>query len=132
MTNPIDFQTLERPSSPNTFLVAPTDLLGNTTADAPAPQFAQSPEAVFATLLTVIKSERAFSEIATDDAERAVRFVATVPVFGFKDDVDAVVIPIESGSTIAVYSRSRVGYSDLGVNKKRTEKLLAALDKALR
>lgn len=50
----------------------------------------------------------------------------------FKDDVDvAVRAPSDGGSILYVRSASRVGYSDLGVNRRRVEKLLDAVDAAL-
>ena len=48
----------------------------------------------------------------------------------FKDDVDILVLPVEGHdhqSTLAIYSGSRLGYSDLGTNGKRVNALLTAL-----
>jgi uncharacterized protein (DUF1499 family) len=57
-------------------------------------------------------------------------FVATSALMRFKDDVDLVFLPVTGQpdkSTFAAYSRSRVGYSDLGANLKRLDALAAAL-----
>jgi uncharacterized protein (DUF1499 family) len=56
----------------------------------------------------------------------------------FKDDVAVEVAPREdagredAGSVLFVRSASRVGYSDLGVNRRRVERLLAAVETAVR
>ena len=56
------------------------------------------------------------------------RYIAKTALLGFKDDVDIEIIPIdENATTLAIYSRSRVGYSDLGANQKRVEELIAQL-----
>lgn len=56
------------------------------------------------------------------------KYVAVTPVARFRDDVD-VMIHADSPYTaqIAVYSRSRIGLSDLGKNKARVEDLIKAL-----
>jgi len=51
----------------------------------------------------------------------------------FKDDVDvAVKGRDDGGSALYVRSASRVGYSDLGVNRRRVQNLLEAVETALR
>ena len=48
----------------------------------------------------------------------------------YKDDISILVLPArgeESGSELAIYSRSRVGYSDMGANRKRVLGLLKRL-----
>ena len=50
----------------------------------------------------------------------------------FKDDVDVAVTSQDGeGSVLYVRSASRVGYSDLGVNRRRVQKLLNAVEAAL-
>ena len=55
-------------------------------------------------------------------------------IFRFPDDLEILLIPNnkninESKGTIQVRSSSRIGQSDLGVNKKRVENLLYELEK---
>jgi uncharacterized protein (DUF1499 family) len=47
----------------------------------------------------------------------------------FPDTVDIEVLPVgDNQSTLAIYSRSLIGRSDLGVNRARVERWLAKLD----
>jgi len=130
MTDFIDFPTLERPKSPNTYLLASAGLCEHATADQPSPHYSASPEEVFATCLKVIESRKDWTLAASDPAGGKLRFISTSGLMRFKDDLDILVIPgntDEGGSRLAVYSRSRLGYSDLGANAKRVGALLSAL-----
>ena len=52
----------------------------------------------------------------------------TSSLFGFPDYVSVKFIEIDAAnSTLAIFSRSRLGQSDLGVNKKRVEAWLGQL-----
>lgn len=51
----------------------------------------------------------------------------TSPVFGFVDDVELLYDP--AAGLLHARSASRVGYSDLGVNRRRLEALFRALDR---
>ena len=53
----------------------------------------------------------------------------TIPLFGFVDDVEFRLCPQEG--VIHLRSSSRIGFSDLGVNRGRVETLRAAFQKAL-
>jgi uncharacterized protein (DUF1499 family) len=61
------------------------------------------------------------------------KFVVTsvFNVFIFRDDVIIQIMPFEDGSILHLKSSSRVGYSDLGVNKRRVNDFLKKLHSLL-
>ncbi|MCQ8185479.1 DUF1499 domain-containing protein [Parvularcula maris] len=121
----IDLRSVTRSGKPNQFLAAPENYLASETADMVPPVYSAAPDALMTRLRSHVEAEKAVSDIET--AGHRLSYVATIPVFGFKDDVDVEVLPADGGSTLAVFSRSRVGYSDLGVNARRVKRLLEAL-----
>ena len=61
-----------------------------------------------------------------DDAD--ILFEERSAVFGFPDYIDIRMIEIDANtSTLAIYSRSKFGYYDFGVNERRVEALLRNL-----
>lgn len=126
----IDFKTLERPSSPNTALLAPSGLAQAATPDGAAPVYDVAPGELFLRVLRLIGDKPSWELGEQDTAGLRLTFVAVSALMRFKDDVDVIVLPVPgqpSKSTFAAYSRSRVGYSDLGANRKRLDALSAAL-----
>ena len=61
----------------------------------------------------------------TDADDLALHVEFTSRIFHFVDDVDCVLDP--EAHSIAIRSASRLGYSDLGVNRKRVEAIRSAL-----
>lgn len=60
------------------------------------------------------------------------RYVAVTPTLRFRDDVDVLILPaVGGGSTMAVYSRSRIGLWDLGANRARILRLQSDLNQEL-
>ena len=128
MSDFIDFRTLTRPPKPNTCLAAPDGLCAATRVDFAPPIFDQTQDALFKRLLETIRAERDWSKLVTDSASGRLRFIAVTPLLRFKDDIDIQLVPIsEANTTVAIYSRSRVGYSDFGTNRKRVDALIASL-----
>jgi len=54
-------------------------------------------------------------------------YVQRSAVFGFPDYISVRAVEGEDGAALAIWSRARFGYSDLGVNRKRVEDWLAQL-----
>ena len=134
MTDFLDFKTLTRPASPNTYLVAPDGVCDQAQPDDMPAEFDKSPRGLFSTLAEMIAQERRWTEVRSDPDQLRLKFVAKTPLLGFKDDVDIMIVALEAdpestgnATTLAIYSRSRVGYSDMGANRKRVNKLLHAL-----
>lgn len=136
MMDSIAFKTLLRPKSPNTFLFAPEGLCENATPDQTSEIMGLAPEQMYQAVLDVISGEKCW-EIRDSDLKRGmVHFVATSRWMRYKDDVDILVLPADSGdaisrtaSRLAIYSRSRAGHSDLGANAKRIKYMLECLNK---
>ena len=87
--------------------------------------FQASPEAAWATLKTVITEQ---GGTIHHEGNEYLWATFTVPLFGFIDDVEFRLSATEK--RIHVRSASRLGFSDLGVNRGRVEQLRAAFQKA--
>lgn len=64
-----------------------------------------------------------------DDGAHYLRATFVTPVLRFRDDVEIAIHPLEK--QIHIRSASRLGYSDLGVNRKRAERLRSAISEGL-
>ena len=128
MTDYLNFKSLKRPPKPNTCLAAPDNHCLAADPDFAPPEFALTDRDLFSKLSELIAAERSFGRIESDAENLRMKFVATTGLMRFKDDVDIEIIPIDqANSTLAIYSRSRIGYSDLGANQKLVKKLIGQL-----
>ena len=130
MTDFIDFQTFKRPAKPNSWFVAPDGFTDTGLPDETSPVFDRTPAALFQDIMQMIAARDDWKITASDPAAGRISFIAVTKLLRFKDDVDILVLPVpghDHQSTLVVYSRSRVGYSDLGTNGKRVNALLSAL-----
>lgn len=76
-----------------------------------------------------ILKEMGAEKIETDSQSLQLKAVFTIPLFGFKDDVDVKITPSgNSSAAVHLTSRSRTGYSDLGVNRRRAKAFIRKLN----
>jgi len=116
---PIDSLTIERPSSPNTYYVAPQSMVEER-VDLEAPIYA-APAAIMANAFDqyVVTQPNVIS-LARSANGLFSTYVQRTPTLKMPDYISVKFIDLEDGkSTLAIYSRSRFGYGDLGVNKAR-------------
>lgn len=118
----VDPQTAPDPSTPNWYRVGP---------DEPnrAPVFDVGTAELSAALDRVVASQSNI-ELLQDDRSTGgpVTWVQRSALFGFPDYVSVKVLPSgDQQSTVAMFSRARLGQSDLGVNEKRVTAWLAEL-----
>ncbi|MFB6247254.1 MAG: DUF1499 domain-containing protein [Salinibacter sp.] len=90
--------------------------------------YAVSADRLFARVQTALRDLGPVQMQLDPDSMRAAAVYRVAWVF--KDDVAVAVEPTANGSRLHVRSASRVGYSDLGVNRRRVRRLLAAVDAA--
>ncbi len=123
----IEFPALKRPARPNNCLVAPDGFTGMVPVDDSAPVFDKTPKQVFGVVMDLVLERIEWRLRASDPDTLRISFIAVTPLLKFKDDVYVQAVPVdgEAGrSSVAIYSGSRIGYSDLGTNAKRVKELL--------
>ncbi len=123
----IDPLTVELPTSPNTYYVAPQSMVESQVA-LEAPVYA-IPAAIMAKAFNdyVVTQPNAQAIAGSVDA-LWLTYVQRTPILKMPDYITVKFIDLEDGkSTLAIYSRSRFGYGDMGVNKARVELWLQSL-----
>ena len=123
---PMDMAHLQRPETPNTALAAPEGF--TPTPDIVTPIYDRPADDLYAAMLEVAQSQARTYLLARYDDRRQAHFVARIAVFGFPDLIAVQVLEVAAGrSQLVIWSRSVYGYSDLGVNRNRVARWLAAL-----
>ena len=121
----IDFATFEPPSSPNTYLVCDVEACA-AASDRPSVEFDQSATTVAAAWLSMIAEQPRTVQTDQDEANLQYEFVQRSALFRFPDIITVRFVPLdEATSKVIVFSQSKYGHSDMGVNKKRVDSWLA-------
>lgn len=122
-----DFSTLEVPNSPNYYLVCPADYCPQPPQQE-SPKYSVSWNELKSAWQLMIKKQPRVTLVQEKD-EYQYQYVQRSRLLRFPDYVSVRFIPLsENASTLAIFSRSKYGYSDLGVNKKRTQHWLKQLE----
>ena len=123
---PVEFATLKRRSTPNDALICPRDICPQAQPDTEPPVF-PVPSAHLRSLV----SEVALAEPGTSPLDRGPqqdRYLVRTQLMRFPDTVVVQVFDRgQDASTLALYSRSQIGSSDFGVNRRRIERWVARI-----
>ena len=124
---PTRFETLTRRDSPNEALIAPPDLV-TARVDAPAPYWPIPPDALARAVERAIQAQPRVTRLDDGADPFRLRYRQLTPLMRFPDVIDVQILPAaEGGSTIALHSRSALGYSDLGANAARARAWVEAI-----
>jgi uncharacterized protein (DUF1499 family) len=127
-TTGVDFATLKRPATPNTYLVCPADRCA-APADAAGPVYAIAAPALFELVRDALSAEPRTELVQNQPTNLRLVLVQRSLIFRFPDTVTVQAFPRpDGGSTLAIYSRSNYGRSDLGVNKARVQRWLSLIE----
>lgn len=110
----VDPETVDRTGRPNQYLVR--DGMG---ADASPHVFATDPATLAAAFDRVAMGTGDVTRLAGDPAGLRMTYVARTKLMAYPDYVSVRAVERDGGAALLVYSRSRFGRSDLGVNKAR-------------
>lgn len=123
----VDPQTAPDPSTPNWYRVVPD-------GENAAPVFDVAASDLASAFDRVVDGQPRIELLQDDRASGGpVTWVQRSALFGFPDYISVTFVPMADGSasTLAVFSRARVGQSDLGVNEKRVTAWLTQLEAEL-
>jgi uncharacterized protein (DUF1499 family) len=126
---PIDFPALRLPSSPNAHLAAPPGATNE--RHETVPLLPVGPDVAWGVLRTLGEGMPRVWTMAEWPALRQAQWVARTRWLNFPDLINAQVVELPGGTGLFLYSRSLVGYSDLGVNAQRVAAWRQAFDAAL-
>lgn len=128
----VDFATLEKTAKPNQALICPEDQCARAEPDTFAPIFDVSANELERALLSVLESESDLTRVDDGSDKFSLRFVQRTRLLRFPDTIRIRILPLGEGrSTLAAYSQSQVGQSDLGINRQRLERWLGKLRREL-
>ena len=120
----VDPVTAERTGRPNDYLVSPEDVATAEidTGFAPAEVAPRDLLFLFDSIASNTTGTKAIGG-SVDDLH--VTYVQQSALFGFPDYVSVKAVETDKGAALVIWSRSRFGYSDMGVNKARIDGWLA-------
>lgn len=128
VTEFLDFETLQRPSTPNHWLAAPSDASPTLQADVAAPVIKQPAAALAQAWRAIVASSPRTKLLSTSADGLQIEAEQRSRLFGFVDKISFLAVPLDGEtSTFFAYSRSQVGYWDAGVNRKRLNRWIDAL-----
>ncbi len=122
----IDFQDFELPTSPNSYYVAPAKF-SQAKPDSISPVYDINIDALHKFWGMMIAEQARVKLVAKSQYQFS--YVQRTKWLRFPDYVEVKLISVSTQqSTIAIFSRSKYGYSDFGTNKKRVNQWLGLLD----
>lgn len=122
-----DPTTITRSPHPNDYLAAPAGRLDQPidreTATHPVP-----PDQLIGRFKAIALAAPRTQVVAETPAEHLLTVVQRTPIIGFPDYISARAISADGGSALVIWSRSRFGRSDFGVNADRVDRWLDEIE----
>lgn len=120
-----DPATSDRTGKPNDYVVAPEGAT-TATADTVSKVHATDPKSLLFQLDAIVQNAGAAVVSGSVD-ELWITYSERTMVLGFPDYISVKAVEVEGGSALIIWSRSRYGHSDFGVNRKRVDGWLEKL-----
>ncbi|GIT93059.1 hypothetical protein JANAI62_35170 [Jannaschia pagri] len=111
----------DRSGKPNDYLVAPD-------GDRPAISVAEAPDALLARIEADLMAQPGVSRLAETPEQGLRTYVQRTRLMGYPDIINLRAVAEGAGTQLTIWSRSRFGYADMGVNRARVEAMLDRLD----
>jgi uncharacterized protein (DUF1499 family) len=127
---PVDFERLERRATPNDSLVGPRRLFPRAKPDFEPPVYPIPAERLRAIASEAALQERDTTLVHSNGTQD--RYLVRTRLLRFPDTVNVTVIALgQDRSTLALYSRSQIGRSDLGTNRRRLRRWVERISRSV-
>jgi len=112
-------------------------------SDNPLPKCSDSPNCVRISLPRAQPTSRIYFlatqtvenlqpvELTASSTDLTINAVFEIPVFGFRDDLQMIIEGEDRNHVLHIRSSSRTGYSDMGVNRRRIQKIIKSIREKL-
>lgn len=127
----MDPLSVPRSQAPHDALVCPPGTCA-AQADRPSPAYPVPPDELLAAWAAAVEAAPRTAILRHDPGQLLLLAQQRSAVLGFVDNVAVRVLPAGQGSTFAAYSRSELGWWDLGVNAARLQGWQRAAEERLR
>ena len=122
------FEDLAKGPKPNQALICPDGICRDSDRDATSPVYKLNVEALQTAFLESLEPEKGLARVDGDSEQNKLRFVQRSRLLRYPDTINVRFFALgDKQSTLAIYSRSQIGTSDLGVNLARLNRWLARL-----
>lgn|GEM_PF-388617 len=130
---PVDFTSLRRTSAPHDALACPEGACGDARIDIVTATYPIAGSALRGIVREVASLQPGTRIVYSARWEEEDRYVVRSRLLRFPDTVNVRIFGAgDEGSMLALYSRSQIGYSDMGVNERRLRSWLAAIEERVR
>ncbi|MEZ5791983.1 MAG: DUF1499 domain-containing protein [Nitratireductor sp.] len=124
---PVDITSLTRSKTGNDALACPSGWCV-AKSDFEPPVYSLRVGALSQRFAESLAQEEKLELVGNTDGGLRLRFVQHTPLVEFPDTIQVDFLSLgENRSTLAIYSRSKYGYSDMGTNRARIERWLSRL-----
>lgn len=124
----INFKTMKLPTSANFYLLCPLDYC-QAKASKDSPVYNVSVDKLMQAWHKMIKQQPRTTVMFSEHANKQFGYVQRSKYLRFPDFIQVKFIALnDKQSTLAIYSSSRYGYYDFGVNQKRVKSWLKQLE----
>lgn len=125
----IDFENLQRPSSPNYFLACPEGDYCNLKPGQIVPIYPVDVSTLKADFMRMLDDQPRITELSKDSQIDQYQWIQRSLVFRFPDIITVRFYAVDDHqSTLAIFSHAKYGYSDFDVNQNRISRWLKMLD----
>ena len=122
----VDPAAATRSTTDNDYLVAPEGMAEAEVDRVLAPRDVAPKDLLFL-FDSIASNAPRTTRIAMDEDGLAATYVQISALLAFPDYISVKAVPVGDGAGLVIWSRSRFGKSDLGVNRERIEEWLAKL-----